>query len=115
MKLADEAPPDQSTQRLHAALEANIPIIYANAFVCGLGTSDVIVGLERNGKPVAVLNLSYTSTKSFVVALSGIISQLEEISKQPVMTSKDVETYLAKTPPTSQSTPTPQSAASPAE
>jgi hypothetical protein len=84
------------TARIAEALKADIPKIYANAFVCAMGVSDVTVILERNGRPEAVLNLSFTSTKTLSVKLAGVVAQLEEKSGQPVMITDDVEKYFAK-------------------
>ena len=77
--------------RLQAALSADIPTLYANSFAIVIGTADSTIVLEQNGKPVAVLNLSFTSSKTLAAKLGGVIAHLEENSGRPIMTTDDIE------------------------
>ena len=78
------------------ALEADVPRIYFNGFASGLSTGDVVTVVEQNGRPVAVLNMSYTVAKSYSQGLATVIAKLEEESGRQIMTTKKIETFIAK-------------------
>jgi hypothetical protein len=82
--------------RIAKALDAGVPQIYFNAFVNGISSCDVISILERNGKPVAILNMSYTLAKTISVSLGQIISQFEAGVERPMLTTQDVDTALER-------------------
>jgi hypothetical protein len=82
---------NQVRSRVTAALSADVPKLYANAFAIVMGTADSMVVLEQNGKPIAVLNLSFTSAKTLAVKLGNVISNLEENSGRSIMTTDDIE------------------------
>jgi hypothetical protein len=63
-----------------------------------------LVVLERNGQPVAVLNASYTIAKTLSVLLGNAIAQLEELSGHPIMTTMEIEKFLASKKPKEDST-----------
>lgn len=92
--------------RINAAFQADIPKITFNSIVTALGTGDVLIVLERNGQPVAVLNASYTVAKTLSVLLGNAIAQLEELSGHPIMTTKEVEQFLAARNPKEEPTST---------
>jgi hypothetical protein len=93
----DEENPVQ--ERIRAALQSDIPNINFNGMITSLGTGDVLILLERNGQSVAVLNASYTVAKTLSVLLGNSIAQLEELSKHPIMTTMEVERFLAAKKP----------------
>lgn len=81
--------------RINAAVQSeDVPKINFNSLITTLGAADVIVILERNGQPVAVLNASYTVAKTLSVLLGNAIAQLEELSGHPIMTTMEVEQFL---------------------
>jgi hypothetical protein len=82
-------------ERLNRALAGDVPTFYFNGYVTHLGTGDILTILEKNGKPVAVLNMSYTMAKSFSASLGTMIAKLEETSGRNMLTTQDVEA-LAK-------------------
>jgi len=92
--------------RINAAFQSDVPKISFNSLITTLGTADVVVVLERNGQPVAVLNASYTVAKSLSVLLGNAIAQLEELSGHPIMTTMEVEQLLAARKPKEESTST---------
>lgn len=88
--------PGQQQARLAAALAGNVPQVYFNGFVNALGTADLVAVLERNGQPVAVLNMSYTTAKTLARLLAQTIAQLEERTGRDMLTTQDVELLLAE-------------------
>lgn len=80
---------------LSAALrDTAIPKLYANGFVNALGGGDSTILLQRNGEPIAVLNLSYSLAKTLAVKLSAMIKELEEKTGNKIMTSDDIQISL---------------------
>jgi hypothetical protein len=95
-----EAPPipDQepsAEERMRRALETGVPRLYVNGFLSGLGISDIWCVLERNGKPEAMLNMSYTAAKSFAASLGQLVAILEERTGRDMLTTNDLERLLA--------------------
>jgi hypothetical protein len=81
--------------RIRTAIDdAGVPQIYFNGFVSTISIGDVLTLLERNGKPVVVLNMSYTIAKTLAVSLGQIISQFESGVKRNMLTTHDVESAL---------------------
>lgn|SRR3990167_3514482 len=74
----------------------NIPNIHFNGFVLSLGSGDVFFLLENNGKPITILNASYTVAKTFAAKLSGLIEMLEKRSGNIIMTTDEIEVFLSK-------------------
>ena len=58
-------------------LRTDVPKIYANSFICGHGRADVVVLLESNNIPMAVVNLSHTTVKALARSLQDIVTQTE--------------------------------------
>lgn len=87
--MGNDIPPPE--ERLARAIAANAPQIYFNGFASGLGNGDVNCVLERNGQPVAVLNMSFTLAKTLAVSLGSIISQVEERAGRDIMTTHDID------------------------
>lgn len=89
--------PSPLKEKIAAALASQaIPHVYANGFINALGHADIMMVLERNNSPVAVLNMSYTAAKSFAQQLSQAIANLEQKSGQPIMTTEGVDTALSR-------------------
>ena len=84
-------------EKIRSALASeNIPHLYANGFTNALSNADIVIVLERQSDPVAVLNLSFTTAKSLAHKLSELISNLETASKQSIMTTDLVENVLSQ-------------------
>ena len=79
---------------LSEASEMDIPNIYFNGFVNALGIGDVVTVLQRNGKAVATVNMSYTVAKTLAIKLNGLIQSLEHDAKTEIMTTDDVTEKL---------------------
>jgi len=87
---------EEIDKRLEAALEAEIPHIYFNTSVHQIGLADVLMVLERNGKPVVILNTSITAAKSMVEVLNTLIQGFEQQSGVPVKSTMELEKSFKK-------------------
>jgi hypothetical protein len=86
---------DSLRERLTAALEADdVPKLYVNGFVNSLSTGDITTLLERNGKPVAILNISFTVAKTLSIALGNIVAQIEERAGRSMLTTHELAKLL---------------------
>ncbi len=83
--------PADPVVRFLAAVQSGVPEIYFNGMAHGLSHSDVFSVLERNGRAVAVLNMSYTTAKTLSIMLGQIISQFEELTDRDILTTIAVE------------------------
>src|SRR5664279_1609004 len=97
--MADDAPltPVQNpvVEIVQAALgDASVPKLYANGFAVGLTNADVVIAFQLQGKPAAILNLSFTLAKTLAQRLSGVVSELEaKLDTKLVTTDKIDETF----------------------
>jgi hypothetical protein len=82
---------DALKQRMEAGLAPAVPKIYFNGFLNGTSAGDVVAVLERNGQPVAVLNMAFTVAKSFAQAIGSTVSDIEEKSGRSILTTKEIE------------------------
>ncbi len=87
---------NENKERIEKALEANIPNVYFNGFVNSISSGDIITVLERNGKPAAILNMSYTLAKTLAISLGQLVSQFEEGADRNILTTHDVESVLRR-------------------
>jgi len=86
--------PLNADERLAAAMSPMVPQIYANGFLTGMSSGDVYIALERNGQPVALLNLSYTVAKTLSLSLGRTIATLEDQANRQMLTTHDVESIF---------------------
>jgi hypothetical protein len=89
---------DPHKERLDRALSPDIPNYYVNGFANALGTGDIVIALETNGKPVASVNMSYTVAKTLALGLSQIIATLETATGKTMLTTHEMEKALASGP-----------------
>ena len=90
-----EAKPSETVaSRLERAQAESVPKIYFNGFINSLGLGDITAVLERNGQPVAVLNMSYTVAKSLSASLGTVVARLEELSNREMLTTSEIEEKL---------------------
>lgn len=96
MKTIESNIDDPNVQFITDAIDKNIETIYFNGFTNALGTSDVIITLQKNGKAITILNASYTVAKTLAMKLSEMISALEDRTGQKILTTTQVEECLKK-------------------
>jgi hypothetical protein len=96
--MSDEKPSQaqDAQERIDRAKDAGVSQIYFNGFVNNMSSGDVLTVLERNGKPVVVLNMSYTVAKTFALALGQLISQFESGVERNILTTHEVESAFAR-------------------
>ena len=84
METPQKQTPKQSAMDLLKNTE--IPNVYTNGFVANTTHSDAAIILLTNGKPVQVLNMSYTTLKSLAKILNSIVVKFEEKTGMDIMT-----------------------------
>ncbi|MBN2242810.1 MAG: hypothetical protein JW793_08970 [Acidobacteria bacterium] len=85
-KKVEKAPPP-----VDIALEVGAPQIYGNGFSIGMGNSDTYIVIQRFGKPVAVINMSFTLAKTLVLKLGGLVDFWEKTTNQKIQTTEDLD------------------------
>lgn len=94
--MADVNPTKSASATLDSAIsDSAVPKFYFNGFMAAGTHGDGIVVLTTNGRPTAVLNMSFTVAKSLGVALGQMIADLETASGRPIMTTADVEQLMS--------------------
>lgn len=71
----------QAEAMLRAALASPLPRFYSNSFINAATDSDIMTVFQGNGQPICIMNYSYTTAKSFMIALKRIIDAYEERHK----------------------------------
>lgn len=84
-----------AARKLDAAVESGVPLLYFNAVTIAASNSDVVVLLERNGKPVSIINMSFTMAKTLSLRLGQIIADIESRSGRPIMATSDIDEMYA--------------------
>lgn len=79
---------------IEAIQNTAIPKIYANGFVNALSNGDITIMLQRNGEPIAILNLSFTIAKTLSFKIASMVKDLEEKSANKIMTTDDIQKIL---------------------
>jgi hypothetical protein len=96
-ELAEKAPSiEERQQRMKASFDSDVPRLYFSGFVCALGSGDVVIILERNGKPEAVLNTSFSVAKTLALRLADLVKNLEAKTGNTIMTTDDIQKGLQK-------------------
>jgi len=92
--------PDETDDKVHdqvkAARDNGAPELYANGLGVALGSSDVLLVLEKNKLPIGVVNLSFTTAKSLAVALGSIIAELELRADREILTNDDITNLFTR-------------------
>ena len=80
--------------RIERAKSSAVPKVYFNGFQTALTNADVVITVECNGEPAALLNLSYTTAKTLALALQETISMLEQKSGRDMLTTHDFDQLM---------------------
>lgn len=76
---------------IEQAVQSDIENVYFNGFTNSIGVGDIIILLQRNGKPVKLLNVSYTVAKTLAIKLLESINFFEDKTNQKMLTTDQVE------------------------
>lgn len=90
---------DQSAitaKEFEALVGVDVPSFYFNGFQNGAGNSDVTSVLQKNGRPVCVLNMSFTTAKTLSVLLGQLIAQIEAETGQEIMTTHRIGAAMSE-------------------
>jgi hypothetical protein len=102
---ADQPKEDANFTVLKKAIEdSTLPRIYANGFATGLGSADVVLVLQLQGRPVAIVNLSYTLTKTLAEKLGELVTKFEQAIGQDLVTTDKVDKAMKAAPSSSETT-----------
>jgi hypothetical protein len=73
-----------------------LPRLYANGFTLGVTNADAYIILQEFGKPVAVLNLSYTLAKTLSLRHGRMMAEWETRLEQSVATTDKIDAAFTK-------------------
>ena len=73
-----------------AVKNTNIPQLYCNGFALQASGLDTLMVLERNGLPVATLNMSFSSAKTLAQKLNELIDAIEKRTGRSIMTDEEI-------------------------
>ena len=71
------------------AYAADVPELYFNGFANILSTVDIATVLQRNGRPVAVLNMAVPIAKAYANYLLELVAANDEAAGQSLGTDLD--------------------------
>lgn len=74
----------------------NLQRIYANGFICGIGTGDIGIIFKNGNLHVGALNLSYTVAKTLAIKLGQIIADLESKTGNEIMITDKIASDMFK-------------------
>lgn len=72
----------------------DVPKLYANGAVFGLSNADAYVVFERNGIPVAMINLSYTLAKTLQRSIGAAMADFESKVERKILTTHEIARAL---------------------
>jgi len=81
---------------INAIEDPNVPKVYANGFLSGLGNGDTTIVFQCNAKPTMVLNMSFTLAKTLAIKIGQMINDIEENSENSIMTTDEISVVLEK-------------------
>ena len=74
------------TKIQQALSNQEVPRIYFHSFIESISDTDVMVVLELDHKPVAMLYASFETTKGLAERLTQLVEALEQTTQRPIMT-----------------------------
>lgn len=77
---------------INTALGGEAARIYANGFTLGMTNADVFVVLQQFGRPIAVVNVSYTLAKTLSQKLRDLVDDWEKKTGQTLQTTDSIDT-----------------------
>ena len=92
--MTDSDPKDDETIKAPLSELPDIEQVYANGFQVALGNADVIVTLQRNGKQIQNINMSFTLAKTLSQMLGNLIDSIETEGDFKIKTTKELDKTL---------------------
>ncbi|MDP2644200.1 MAG: hypothetical protein Q8P24_04625 [Desulfobacterales bacterium] len=86
--------PDIRLQIESAINDPELPKVYSNSFSCALGFGDTVILFKNGSKPVALLNMSFTTAKTLAIKIQDLIARLENTSGNKIMTTGEIEMFF---------------------
>jgi hypothetical protein len=92
---------NESNDPLQSQLQAGFELpaekkMYFNGFTLAVTPSDVVIVLQQNNQPVALLNTSYVIAKTLVIKLGDLLKNFEEKTEQPILTLDQINSAVSK-------------------
>lgn len=75
----------------------NLPSSYANGFNVMAGNADIVITLLLNGEPTQVINMSFTTAKTFAQGLNNVIQFIENKTGMDIKTTHHIDKSLNET------------------
>ena|SRR3989339_213457 len=72
--------------------------LYGNGFICINSNADILIIMQKNQKPVAVINLSYTTAKTLSEKLGQMVRDFEKKTGNTIMTIDVIDEKLKGLP-----------------
>jgi hypothetical protein len=82
---------DGDVPLLMAVRDPNVHRIYTNGFTLGITNADAHVVLQWFGRPIAVVNLSYTLAKTLAQRLTKLVEEWELRTRQNLQTTDAID------------------------
>ena len=78
-------------QQFERAMELpNDRRLYCNGFTIAIAAPDIAIILLYNNQPIAIVNTSHVTAKSFGVTLAKLLTVFEEQTKQDILTIDEI-------------------------
>lgn len=84
-------PPSPVQVAVEAAIASDTPTFYANGFTLGMTNADAFLVLQRFGRPVAVVAVSYTLAKTLAQKLQALVTDWEDKTQQTLQTTDTID------------------------
>lgn len=92
--MAEDQPPKLAQKLAPLALALRDPEVkrlYANGFTLGLSNADTHIVLQFFGRPIAVVNMSYTLAKTLSGQLNALVRSWEEKTGATLQTTDMID------------------------
>ena len=96
LTIEESTPGERAKEAILSGTASEVVSVYANGFILGQTNSDIVLVLERNSRPVSILNLSFTLAKSLAVKLTQAVRELESRTQHEIMTTDMVSSAMEK-------------------
>jgi hypothetical protein len=71
--------------------DPDVPKLYMNGFVVGKSLSDMFIIAQTASKPLAMIQMSFTTAKTLAEDLSNLIQEFENQTGQKLLSMRDIQ------------------------